>query len=58
LLYSGILLRGMTKGEGEMSAGCGAVLGTVLPWRGEAGVVQEGGTRPTAAASPTSVQEE
>jgi hypothetical protein len=35
-----------------MGAGCSVELGTVHPWRGEAGVALDGGARPVMAAAP------
>jgi hypothetical protein len=53
-LLGGVLLCRMEKGEAEMSVGCDAALGVVLPLRGEVEVVLERGTRP---ASPALVRE-
>jgi hypothetical protein len=42
----------LKEGEGETGTGCGAALGAVHPWRGEAGVTLGGGARPAAMTLP------
>jgi hypothetical protein len=47
---NGVLLGGMKREGGVTGAGCGVELGAAHPWRGEAGVALDGGTRPVTAA--------
>jgi hypothetical protein len=42
----------MKKGGGVIGGGCGVELGAAHPWRGEARVALDGGTRPVTAAAP------